>query len=314
MFVEFRGSVLGLIAWQWKSVTLFTIASSLVVAAEHFLLEHAQHAFLPTVPVAVVGGAIGIFVSFRTNSAYERWWEGRKLWGGLVNSSRHFASQVLTYLPGPQDGATQEPPVPSELQRVLVQRHIAYVHALRVGLRGDPLAEDADFRSFVSEKEHARMLLESNPTHALLHTQMRVLVAENEAGRLSSDRLRSFDETLRALLDVQGGCERIKKTPFPRGYGFIADRLIMIYGLLLPLGIVGNVDNDWIAIPLTLLVCLSFLLISEVGRVLEDPFTHFWPALPLSALSKTIEINLRQRLGDTSLPAMPRPDARGILM
>jgi putative membrane protein len=314
MFVEFRGSVFGLIAWQWKSVLLFTVASSLVVAAEHFLAEHAQHAFLPVAPVVVVGGAIGIFVSFRTNSAYERWWEGRKLWGALVNSSRHFSSQVLTYLPGPQDGTTREPPVPSELQRALVQRHIAYVHALRVLLRGDPLADDADFRSFVSDEELARALVESSPTHALLHTQMRLLVAENEAGRLSADRLRSFDETLRALLDVQGGCERIKKTPFPRGYGFIADRLIMIYGLLLPLGIVGSVDNDWIAIPLTLLVCLSFLLISEVGRVLEDPFTHFWPALPLSALAKTIEINLRQRLGDTNLPAMPRPDARGILM
>jgi putative membrane protein len=314
MFVEFRGSVFGLIAWQWKSVLLFTVASSLVVAAEHFLAEHAQHAFLPVAPVVVVGGAIGIFVSFRTNSAYERWWEGRKLWGALVNSSRHFSSQVLTYLPGPQDGTTREPPVPSELQRALVQRHIAYVHALRVLLRGDPLADDADFRSFVSDEELARALVESSPTHALLHTQMRLLVAENEAGRLSADRLRSFDETLRALLDVQGGCERIKKTPFPRGYGFIADRLIMIYGLLLPLGIVGTVDNDWIAIPLTLLVCLSFLLISEVGRVLEDPFTHFWPALPLTALSKTIEINLRQRLGDTNLPAMPRPDARGILM
>jgi putative membrane protein len=314
MFVEFRGSVLGLIAWQWKAVLLFTVVASAIVAAEHFFFHHAQHAFLPVAPVAVVGGAIGIFVSFRTNSAYERWWEGRKLWGALVNSSRHFASQVLTYLPGPEHGAAREPPVPSELQRALVQRHIAYVHALRVGLRGDALADDADFRSFVSEKELARLVLESSPTHALMHTQMRALVAENEAGRLASDRLRSFDETLRALLDVQGGCERIKKTPFPRSYGFIAERLIMSYGLLLPLGIVGNVENDWIAIPLTVLVCLSFLLISEVGRILEDPFTHFWAALPLSALSKTIEINLRQRLGDADLPAIPRPNERGILM
>jgi ion channel-forming bestrophin family protein len=314
MFVEYRGSILGLIGWQWKAVSLFTVAATVVVTVEHFFFEHVQHVILPVAPVAVVGGAIGIFVSFRTNSAYDRWWEGRKLWGGLVNSSRHFASQVLTYLPGSHDGAEQEPPVPSELQRALVRRHIAYVHALRVLLRGDPLAKDAEFRSFVSDEEHARMIVESSPTHALLHAQMRTLVAENDAGRLDSDRLRSFDETLRALLDVQGGCERIKKTPFPRGYGFIADRLIRAYGVLLPLGIVGNVENDWIAIPLTLLVCLSFLLISEVGRVLEDPFTHFWPALPLSALSTTIEINLRQRLGETDLPAQPQPNERGILM
>jgi putative membrane protein len=302
MFVDYRGSVFGLLAWQWKSVLLFLAASSAIVAVEHFFGEHLRHAFLPTAPVMVVGGAIGIFVSFRTNSAYDRWWEGRKLWGALVNSSRHFASQVLTYLPEPN------------LQRSLVRRHLAYVHALRVTLRGDPLADDADFRSFVTAEELARLAGESSPTHALLHEQMRVLVAENEAGRLAPDRLRSFDETLRALLDVQGGCERIKKTPFPRGYGFIADRLIMVYGVLLPLGIVGTVDNDWITIPLTLLVCLSFLLISEVGRVLEDPFTHFWPALPLTAISKTIEVNLRQRLGETDLPAIPKPNERGILM
>lgn len=311
MFVDFRGTIFGLLAWQWKAVLLFVVASAAVVAVEHFFANHVHHALMPTAPVMVVGGAIGIFVSFRTNSAYDRWWEGRKLWGALVNSSRQFATQVLTYLPG----ATDDPSGgPSDLQRALVFRHIAYVHALRVKLRGDSLTKDADVRSFVSDEELARLEQESNPTYALLHTQMQVLVAENKAGRLDPERLRSFDETLRALLDVQGGCERIKNTPFPRGYGFIADRLIKAYGLLLPLGIVGTVENDWITIPLTLLVCLSFLLISEVGRVLEDPFTHFWPALPLMALSKMIEVNLRQRLGDADLPAIPKPNERGILM
>ena len=312
MFVDYRGSILGLLSWQWKSVLLFFLSSTAIVLFEHVFVEHAHHAYLPVTPVVVVGGAIGIFVSFRTNSAYDRWWEGRKLWGALVNASRHFTTQVLTYLPGA--GVDREPPVPSELQKALVRRHIAYVHALRVLMRGESLAEDADFRAFVAGDELARVVAESNPTHALLHTQMRALVSECDAGRLDALRMQSFDETLRVLLDIQGGCERIKKTPFPRGYGFIADRLIMLYGLLLPLGLVGNIDNDWIAIPLTLLVCLSFLLISEVGRVLEDPFTNFWPALPLSALSKTIEINLRQRLGDADLPALPKPDARGILM
>ena len=82
-------------------------------------------------PVAVVGGAIGIFVSFRTNSAYDRWWEGRKLWGQLVNSSRHFCSQVLVYLPPGPAG-------PSPLQVELIRRQIAYVHALRVLLPRTP--------------------------------------------------------------------------------------------------------------------------------------------------------------------------------
>lgn len=314
MFVDFKGSIFGLISWQWKSVVLFVVASTAVVLLEHFAADQVEEIFLPVTPVAVVGGAIGIFVSFRTNSAYDRWWEGRKLWGRLINSSRHFCTQVLTYLPKPEDGARQSPPVPSDLQRELVRRHIAYVHALRVLLRSQELGADEDFRAFLSAKEAERVAAESNPTHALLQTQMQLLVDENQAGRLTELRLQSLDETIRALLDIQGGCERIKKTPFPRGYGFIAERLIQAYGVLLPLGLVGNINNDWVAIPLTVLVCLSFALISEVGRVLEDPFTLFWPALPLAALSKTIEINLRQRLGDADLPAMPKPNARGVLM
>jgi ion channel-forming bestrophin family protein len=314
MFVTYRGSIWGLMGWQWRAMLLFTVASTTVVLLEHFIPAIAKLMLLPVTPVAVVGGAIGIFVSFRTNSAYDRWWEGRKLWGRLINSSRHFATQVLAYLPKPDHGADQIPPLPSELQATLVRRHIAYVHALRVLLRDQKLAEDREFVASLPNPELQRVIAESNPTHALLHTQMHALVAENDAGRLDNFRMQSLDQTIRELLDIQGGCERIKKTPFPRGYGFIADRLIQAYGILLPLGLVGQLSNDWVAIPLTILVCMSFALISEVGRVLEDPFTMFWPALPLSALATTIEINLRQRLGDADLPAAPKVNERGILM
>jgi len=111
---------------------------------------------------------------------------------------------------------------------------------------------------------------------------------------------------------VQGGCERIKKTPFPPSYGFLATRLIVVYSALMPMGLVADVG--WSVVPLTMLICLGFVLINEVGRLLEDPFTMFWPALPLSAIATTIEINLRQRLGETDLPPMPQSNGRGILM
>jgi putative membrane protein len=299
MMVSNRGSVLRLLAWQWRAATLFTAASTAVVIAHRML--GLRWLVLPTLPLAVVGAALGIFASFRTNSAYDRWWEGRKLWGQLINSSRHFATQVLCYLP-------------SELHGPVVRRHLAYVHALRVLLREQKLADDPEFLAQLPREEAEAVIAESNPTYALLHEQMQVLARENQAGRLDNHQLQSLDLTIRSLLDVQGGCERIKKTPFPKSYGFIADRLTHAYGVLLPLGLVTGLNNDWVAIPLTILVCLSFTLISEVGRILEDPFTMFWPALPLSALATTIEINLRQRLGDTDLPAARQPDARGILM
>jgi putative membrane protein len=304
MFVTYEGSVFGLLQWQWRPLVLYMVAAAVVVIAEHFFDISAF--LLPTTPVVVVGGAIGIFVSFRTNSAYDRWWEGRKLWGQLVNSSRHFASQVLVYLP--RDGGRA-----SDLQRELIRRQIAYAHALRVLLRQQDLRNDGEFLAMLPDDPNG-ITRESNPTHALLHRQFERLTTEREAGRLGELPMQSLDDTLRALIDLQGGCERIKKTPFPRGYEFIAKRLTEAFGMLLPLGLVGSMDNDWVAIPLTALVCLAFTLIGEVGRVLEDPFTTFWPALPLSALSRTIEINLRERLGETDLPAMMVPDERGILM
>jgi putative membrane protein len=299
VFVTYRGSVFGLLTWQWRSVVLFTVFATAVVVLDRVM--GIQLFEVGPLPLGVLGGAIGIFVSFRTNSAYDRWWEGRRLWGQLVNTSRHFTTQVLTYVARDHDA-----------QRSLVRRQIGYVHVLRCALRNQDPLEDADVRRFVDETEREDLRRESNPNHALLHKQSEALVRLADRGELDTFRLQSLDRSIATLLDVQGGCERIKRTPFPPGYGFLAMRLIQLYSLLLPMALVDELG--WIAVPVTLAVCLGFTSISEVGRVLEDPFTMFWPALPLSALSTTIEINLRHRLGETDVPPMPKPNERGILM
>ena len=302
MMVSNKGSVLGLLRWQQRPALIMVGAG--VVAATLHMIPSLQWLSLPATPLAVVGGAIGIFVSFRTNSAYDRWWEGRKLWGRLINTSRHWGSQVGAYLGG----------VASEEQvRTLVMRQVAYVHALRVLLRQQDPWVDAELLESLDDKDRARVEGRSNLTHALLELQLRELAALNDAGSLDDHRLEVFDETLRELLDIQGGCERIKKTPFPRGYSFIAERLILFFSCLFPFAIVAELG--WFTVPMNLLVCMAFLLISEVGRVLEDPFTLFFNGLPLSAISRMIEVNLREVLGESDgLPPMRKPDHRGILM
>jgi putative membrane protein len=141
---------------------------------------------------------------------------------------------------------------------------------------------------------------------------MRDLQLEVRGGKLELFHLQLLDGTLRDLINTQGGCERIKNTPFPRGYGYIAERLILVFSILLPMGMAEAMS--WYAVPISILVCSGFLLISETGRVLEDPFTLFWPALPLAALSRTIEINLLERLGVSELPPALTPNERGVLM
>ncbi|MCR9159527.1 MAG: bestrophin family protein [Nannocystaceae bacterium] len=283
--VSSRGSVLRLLAWQWKNTLLFITAASIVVLLHDVL--GVTWLTLPTVPVAVIGGAIGIFVSFRTNSAYDRWWEGRKLWGRMINTSRHWGSQVLAYLP-------KDEGKPSQTQTKLVRRHEAYVHALRCLLRAHDPFEDPDFERTLPD-DAAGLRHESNLTHALLARQLEELTALHDAGSFDAFRLSDFDESLRHLLDIQGGCERIKKTPMPRGYGFIAERLILAFSFLFPLSIVDALA--WGAVPIGLVVCIAFALISEAGRVLEDPFTMFYNGLPLSQISRMIEANLEDRLG-----------------
>ncbi len=300
MMVSNKGSVLRLLYWQWRAVLLF-LAGGTVAASVWTLVPALHWLILPMPPLAVVGAALGIFVSFRTNSAYARWWEGRQLWGRMINVSRHFGTQVLCYLPADAN----------ELKRRLVHRHVAYVHALRCLLRlQDPLRDEGFLRALPDDPERYRG--QSNVTHALVHQQALDLVAAVEAGRLHELRMQSLDRSLEEVLAVQGGCERIKKTPMPRGYGFIAERLIWSYGLLFPFALVEEIG--WLVVPINVLVCLSFTLISEAGRVLEDPFTLFWNGLPLQNMSMTIERNLGERLGDEALVEIPTVDANGILM
>jgi ion channel-forming bestrophin family protein len=295
MIVGNRGSIWGLLVWQWKAVVLF--ASCATVAVVLHKIAGLGWVKLPSIPIAVVGGALGIFVSFRTNAAYARWWEGRQLWGRLINLSRMFATQVLTYVSD------------SSKHRALIERHILYVNVLRCLLREQDPWADAEVQRFAGDFPRAA---DSNLTHAIIHTQLAALVAEADAGKLRDLRLDAFDRTINGLLDVQGGCERIKRTPMPRLYGLLSEQLTKAFGILFPFAVVAELG--WATIPLNILVCTGFMMISEVGRILEDPFTMFWNGLPLSALSRTIENNLRQRLGDTALEPMLQPNDRGVLM
>ncbi len=300
MIVGSGGSVLRLLAWQWRHVVLYAVAAVVGwLSIDRWGLHWLE---IPTLPMTVVGAALGIFVSFRTNAGYDRWWEGRKLWGQLVNTSRMFTSQVLLYVGDARPEAARE----------LVHRHVAYVHLLRLVLRGEDPWKDASLMRALPDPVES-LKDQSSPTHALLDLQLRRIDALTRDGVITRYAEQSLDGSIATLLDVQGGCERIKKTPLPRAYGFIAERLVALYGILLPFSLVHELGA--LAMPVSVLVCLAFILISEVGRVLEDPFTLFFNGLPLGALSHTIEHNLRQRLGETGdeLPEIPRP-IRGILM
>ncbi|MFT3923759.1 MAG: bestrophin family ion channel [Myxococcales bacterium] len=287
-------SLFQILLWQKANIIKFALLSVAVVIAEELTGEVAG--VLPDVPVSVLGAAIGIYVGFRTNSAYDRWWEARKLWGQLTNSSRHLTAEIMAYLPGDQ----HEP-----LRRRLILSLIRYAHLLRCELRGTPLDADEDLKRLAADQSTS-----APGTTVLLRQLLVELAGLAQSGQLDDRRLQSIDQTIAVFYDVQGGCERIKNTPFPPGYGFIAEILIRTYAVMLPLAIVD--DLHWFAMPVAILVCLAFKLVSEVGRALEDPFTNVPSALPLHAMSMGIERNLRDALGEAALP-VPQPDRAGVL-
>ena len=276
-------------SWQ-RSFSLLILTSGVVICTLASLgYLTTKHTF-PSFPLAVIGGALGIFVSFRTNSCYQRWWEGRKLWGRMINTSRHICSQSIAYLP--EDDA-----------RETIERQLAYVHALRCVLRDQDPSQDEHYQRCQRSVDQSELSQASNLNHALLTRHMKRFVEVHRAGKISEFWLSDLDESVRHLLDIQGGAERIKKTPFPPAYGYLAVQLTKLYGVFFPLAVVH--DLGWWTVPLNLLICMTFQLINEVGRVLENPFSSFYPALPLSAISLTIERDLRFALGDP----LPEPQA-----
>jgi putative membrane protein len=300
MMVSNRGSFFSVLIWQWKFSCTFLVGGAVAWLA-HGVLGN-DHLKLPSAPAAILGAALGIFASFRANAAYARWWEARQLWGKLTNASRMLASQVGAYFDVGD----------SARKRRILLRHALWGHVLRVQLRDDDVWADDHVKRIagdlgIDDDAVARLKKEPSLAHALLDENLK----EVTAAGLDPHRLHSIDTTFATFLDVQGGSERLKRTPMPRGYGFFVERLLVIFSFLFPFSIVAELS--WVTIPVNLLVCLGFTLISEIGRVLEDPFTHFWNSMPLTNMSINVERNLRQRLGETELPAAVGVDAKGIL-
>jgi len=305
-----RRSPIGLLNWQRAPLAFFGVVGLIFVLLRRYAQLGGILEISPT-PLTILGGGLAIFVGFRTNTAYARWWDARRMWGGLVNASRMLSTQVASYLPW--DGAE-----PSKTQRSVVLLLCAYIHTLRCSLRDEKALGDADLarlldaQDLLSDDERRALAKEPNLAHALLHRAHRTLAAEARAGRLPELALTSMDRSIADLLDNQGGLERIKRTPMPPAYGLIAYYLTLSFGLVFPLALHDDLDL-WV-VPLNMLVAGSFLFVNELGRVLEDPFTMFWNGLPLTQLSRMIEANARARLGDHGAPPIPTPDANGVLM
>lgn len=260
---------------------------------------------LPHIPLALLGSIIGVILSFRNNSSYARWWEGRTLWGSVVNNTRSFARQALTTF---RSASLAEAGEVQTMQRRLVYHQIAYAHALRQHLRGLPALDLLS--PFLSPDELAALHGQRNIPLALQKQTGELLRTCLHRGWITDMQWHALDISLNDLADAQGGAERIRNTPMPRQYDVFPQLFTQVYCLLLPLGFVQ--DMGWYTPLGSTLVGFIFLALDKIGRELEEPFSNTINDVPITSITTTIETNLRQLLDEQQLPDPPRPD-HGVL-
>ncbi|MCE2574612.1 bestrophin family protein [Komagataeibacter sp. FNDCR2] len=262
-----------------------------VIVVVMFQIFHQDWMEQPTLPVSLIGSALVLFMSFRNNSAYNRWWEGRTLWGAVTNNSRSFARQAGTILRGCPD---------------LARAMAAYPYALRGALARVDATDDI-MRLLPDSMKPGLEGRANIPAAILFEIGLRV---DAESRRLGIDGALQgqIDRILSDMSNAQGGLERIRNTPLAIQFSVLPKVVAVVFCIILPLSMVQTLG--WITPLGSSLVGLLFVALDKIGNDLQDPFSMTPHGMPMLTISRNIEIDLLQSCG---LPApAPLAPVRGV--
>ncbi|WP_288457397.1 bestrophin family ion channel [uncultured Sphingomonas sp.] len=275
----------------WRTLAVLFVWDSAVT-----LFYYALPFSAPALPVTLFGTVLGLFLGFRTNSAYQRWWEARTLWGAMINASRSLSRAIMAFVPDDRASA-------ASMKRLIVRRQIAYVHALRCQLRRqDPAPEIV---RLLGEDAATEALARTNPANALLDGSSRMIADIRREGLIDTIQQTQIEHVMVDIANAQGGMERLKNTPLPAQYRSFPVFFTKLLCLLLPIGLVDTLE--W-ATPIgSSLAGFMFLAGLQVADDLVDPFANTVHDVPLTAMCRTIEIDLLQSAGYDAPPPL-QPD------
>lgn len=281
----------------WPRILTVTFAAMIVTYVE--LYYNIQAYTLTTTPFLLIGVALGIFLGFRNNVSYDKFWEGRKLWGALVNTSRNLARQGCFLI----DASHASEDV-QQFREIFVKHVIAYGHALRCHLRNEDPAEEIKY--FLSGEDLATVLESTHRPLMILHQLGRDLAVARDRHWLHELNFPFMDAQLNELSNILGGCERIKNTPIPFSYSVLIHRIVASYCLFLPFGLV---ETTGVLTPIVvLLISYAFFELDAIGDEIENPFGLQPNDLPLTAISRNIEINLLELINNPDRPEPLKPE------
>ena len=325
-----------MLAWTRFELALFLALSALVVVLNHVLGFKWAH--LPWLPIALVGTAVAFILGFQNSAAYDRAWEARKIWGGIVNSSRAFGTMVNDFISDQYAATPVAPEALAAERRELVGRHIAWMTALRHALRQRKPWEEFDahrtnreWTERIGVHEHAVPLeqdlenlmpiencdevrAKTNLATQIMGLQSRHIARLHREGLMNDYQQVAFQGVIGDLIAEQGKSERIKNFPYPRQYATLNRLFMWIFVLLVPFGTIdafidfgAEIDAFhpevapnlvWLNVPFAALVMWIFHTTERIGRVTENPFEGGANDVPITTISRGIEIDLLEMIGE----------------
>ncbi len=318
--------------WSKKPFIYGSVYATVVLAFAYILKTYFDISVaIPWQPLSVIGIAVAFYLGFKNNASYDRTWEARKIWGGIVNNSRSFGAAAASFVQGEKQ---------REVQKNILYRHIAWLTALRYQLRLSREWEhqeermdkiyfrdktEAYFESlknelskYLDQKEVLELVTKENQATQILKNQAIYLQDLKNQLYFNDFQHMEFHKLIRTFYDDQGKSERIKNFPFPRQYASTALWQTFIFAILIPFGLLdvfmnADIAKTWFVIPFSGLTIWIFFLMEKIGDYSENPFEGTYNDIPITSISRSIEIDLRQMIDDTDIPPAIKSE-NGFLM
>ncbi len=333
-----------LLYMSYHHIIWLTVASTILAFLYHFKIIEFQ---IPWVAVTVIGTAVAFYVGFKNSQSYDRLWEARKIWGAIVNDSRTWGMYVDGFIGNQFNEHQISEDEIKEIKQRLIYRQIGWLYAHRsqllvptpwehisqggqmakfakryeerfgIGLFGDEETR-VNLKEFLPKNEHDRLINYANTATQIVNEQSRDLKELREKNIIDSFRHVRMMDVLRSFYEHQGRNERIKKYPFPRQYANMSKYFIGIFLFLVPFSLIPEIMkmenwSFWLVIPIMVVIGYVYVMMEVIGDYSENPFQRMSNDIPMLSLCRTIEIDLREMLGETDLPPAIK-SRNGILM
>ncbi|WP_027384691.1 bestrophin family protein [Epilithonimonas caeni] len=323
----------------WTRVKIYKMLILSIIPTLLFYFLDWKWLAIPWVPVALLGTATAFISGFKNTQTYNRTWEARQIYGAIINNSRAFGIMV-------KDFVREDDEHQAKIHQEIIYRHFAWLTALRFQLREVKSWEnvktksynleylkhykvpewestlDEELKTFLNEEERQYILSTKNRATQIIAIQSSQLRKLNQEGKISDYNYVALENQLKELYDQQGKCERIKNFPYPRQFSSINLYFTNALCLLLPLGFIGEISKMiekfgeniiWLVVPFSVLLGWVFLVLEQIGESTENPFEGSANDIPITQISRNIEIDLREMLGEKELPPAIQPN-NNILM